>query len=1755
LFAPFAPYFVRDSHDPSASSLVEEYSIVFFAFSLFAFLFEASWSTFTVAGVAVSIPVIIHLLNRRRFKIVEWAAMRFLLQAQKKNSRRMRLEQLLLLLARCLLILLLVLAMASVTPWAESFWRWMNPSGGKGLLASSARTHRILVIDGSMSMSVKVGDKTAFETARELAEKIVTDGGNGNGYSVVMMAAPPKRIVPEPSEDPRKVLNEIKNLRMTHGNADLAATLNTTANLLRASPEKFSAKEVYFLTDMQRSNWLSSRPGDLSSALTTFADLKAKAVFVDVGKEGVSNLAITNLQITEPVATTQTLTPIMATLFNYGDAREEVTVRLFVGKAREKAEDKPLAMREVGSTIVRARRSQQTVVTFPYRFPAPGDYVVQVMAAHDELELDDSRAVVVRVKNTVPVVLVNGKPAAEAFDRATEWLRVALNPFPENKEMPADLVFRPKVLTQSQFANETVGDLSEVDIVCLCDVQMFKPAEIRRLETHVRRGGAVVFSLGKQIDLDAYNETLWKKGSGLLPAKLTGVQSAPAGWFYRLTIDPEADRFDPLRSFQDAAREQLLRPVFNTFVQSEPVRASRGQSPRKILGLAAEAVTGKPTGGLRANAPPGGAAIWEWRPALADSKEERDPDSRALPMVVPGRGRVILITTTLNSDWNRWGPSPAFVPFMNELMFHAAEPRLKERALNVGEGIELHLANSGSIEATIETPRDPLEPLARDEDAIKRKSSQPLAEASVIRFGDTEISGIYKMRLGQSPREYLFAVNVPEAGDDQKQSESNLARTTREELEKAYPEWDLQIVRDLSEVKHAKAITTTTGEVVYAPQGPAIARLLLIGVLILLFTEVVLAWLFGHYSSVAAMQTEPSKITSPLLVWALRVFPWVFFVSLTGVFFVLLHNSITGDFLGFMPESLRAVVERAFGVPPPAPGEGSRWRLDGLAWLGDGRSEGWLTGAIALIGIVVVALIYRQEGSGVGLAMRAMMVSLRAGFLLLLLLVFLPQLRLFFERQGWPDVVILIDDSQSMSTLDIYRDEAIKTAVDSIAAKAELTDEEKAELAKALAARAGVSSASRLRLAQTILTDKNEDWLATLLTRRKVRLHVYRCSTRAARLESATVPEEIAKATKAISTLRADPANDSSQLGTAVRQVLNDFRGSSLSAVILLSDGVTTEGEDLGTVAKYAAQMGVPLFFIGIGDSLEQRDLYLHDLQCEESVFVNDRVIFEVKVTAKGFTNLTVPVTLHEKGKDRVLDKANAVFEPTKQTLKVQLKHRPTEPGEKVFVLRVPVQEGEIDRENNAIERTIHVRESKQIKVLFVEGYRRYEYIYLKTLLERESERLKGNKSITLKVALLDADPDFAMQDRTALRTGFPTPFRNVDVHTRDDDLWSYDVIILGDVDPESKNDNKMNEHLKNIADFVRERGGGLVMLAGERFSPAAYRNSPLKDVLPIDITGERAGELAPEEPILENYRLELTPIGRMHPIFRFVPDEKENEEIWGRLKEFFWYSDGFVPKRAAEVLATHPSLKAANTKSGEKHPLIVQQFSGSGRCMFFGVNEIWRWNWREDQSHYNQFWIQTIRYLARSRISKTELRLDRQTPYRRGEPIKVMVRFPDDEKPPGEKAEVKVTVERKAPGKGGDKETRTLALTRLEGSRASFETLLTQTPEGEYRFFLTEPPTKPRPQAECKVLAPPGEMELLRMSQAEMEQAATISQGKFYTLANYDRLIDDLPAGIRVTVTSGGPPLTVWNMSLLFLLAIGILTTEWLVRKQKNLL
>jgi hypothetical protein len=1708
-------------------------------------VFEAPLVAAALAGGAVAVPVIIHLLNRRRFKVVTWAAMRFLLSAQRKNTRRMRLEQLLLLTVRCLTVLLLIAAMASVTPWAEAFWHRINPEGGVAVSAGGVRRYKVLVVDGSFSMAQRPGrrgdagaeEPSCFEKARALAARMVRESPGGDGFSVVLMAAPPRRVVPEPSEDSRKVAAEVESLKFPHGNADLASTLTAVDSLLQAAPGKFVDKEVYFLTDLQQSTWVARQPAVVAGILQKIQS-RARTVLVDVGQDGVNNLAVTGLALDEDIATPGRATTVVATLQNFGsETREAVRVNLLVGRARAAASDPQFELRPVQEVIARAERGQQVPVAFSYRFPSDGEYLLQVQAENDALDLDDSRSAVVTVKKDVPVLLVNGKQAGQAFDQAAEWLRVALNPF-DGELAPAGVVARPKVIGTAPFADEGQGDLTPYDCVFLCDLPGVTPSEMRRLEGHLRRGGGVVVFLGDQVQPGEYNRVLYRGGQGLLPAALLAKQSATEAYDYQLLPEDEAERESPLRAFQGANdRAALVAARFHRFFQlGEP---TTGAKPRKLLAYAPVAIPGiePKQGAIKSVAPPGGVAALAWNPPVgSDSVGRRNPGD---PAAGRYRGRVVLVNTSANSDWGNWPASPSYPAFVQELLTYASAGRLRERETPVGEALEIFLPNAGAGEATV------LLPDGRSETT----RTLGLEDGAVLRWSDTDLSGVYRATIGAGPREHLFAVNVPVTNETQQASESNLTRTNRDELTKVYPEWEVQVVRDPSQV--VRTVTTAAGlETVEKEQGPQIARRLLLGVLALVLAEIVIAWQFGRHTdpervggaTYVTPQTTSTGIAARATRVALRVLPVVLFAFALAVGVVLLHDAVTGDFLGFLPDTLRRSAESGLGIPEPSEGEGTRWRLEYSSYFWDTATDPWLATVVAASALALTAFAYRRELRGSRRSLRWLLVGLRFGLVLALLAVLLPQLRLWFERQGWPDVVLLIDDSQSMSAVDRYREPAVQ------------------EAAAKLARTAGLSQADRLKLAQLLVTGSEPDWLTALLKRRQVRLHVYHCSNRAHRLQSVTSGEDLATAIEAVKGLSADAGNDSSQLGTAIRQVLNDFRGSSLSAIVMFTDGVTTEGDDIGKAAKYAAREGVPLYFVGLGDAHEVRDVYLHDLRVEDSVYARDRLVFELKLTAQGYTNLTVPVTLYEKGKeDQPLD-TQTVKAETGKPAKVRLTCQPSEPGEKIYVIKTPVQADEVDKENNLLERSVFVREAKLIKVLYVEGYRRYEYHFVKTLLERESDRTKGNKSIDLKVLLLDADPEFSGEDRTAI-SEWPSKT----------ELSAFDVVILGDVDPRPARDPaRLTDHFKDLVEFVNERGGGLLLLAGERFSPVAYRDTPLRDILPVELPADRA-EGAEEAPIPESYRPELTPAGRMHPIFRFSPDEKENDEILGRLREMYWWADGVVAKRAAEVLAVHPKLATRGTDRGDRAaesedagrsdgnaagvPIVVQQFVGAGRVLYLGFDETWRWGFREDQLRFNQFWVQAVRYLARNRVGRIELRVDRQTPYRRGEPIKLTVRFPDDAPPPPPELEVKVVAEKRMPGRPGEAEVRTLQLSKVEGSRASYETVLTRTPEGEYKFWLSQPTAVPKPRAECRVLAPPGEMDRLRMNQAEMERAAEETHGRFYTLADADRVPEELPAGNRVTVRAPGPPFLIWNHAALFAAAMLFLTSEWLLRKEKNLL
>ena len=193
-----------------------------------------------------------------------------------------------------------------------------------------------------------------------------------------------------------------------------------------------------------------------------------------------------------------------------------------------------------------------------------------------------------------------------------------------------------------------------------------------------------------------------------------------------------------------------------------------------------------------------------------------------------------------------------------------------------------------------------------------------------------------------------------------------------------------------------------------------------------------------------------------------------------------------------------------------------------------------------------------------------------------------------------------------------------------------------------------------------------------------------------------------------------------------------------------------------------------------------------------------------------------------------------------------------------------------------------------------------------------------------------------------------------------------------------------------------------------------------------------------------------------MHPLFRFVPDEADNQAIWDRLTPLYWSAGTCQPKPAAEVLAVRGAGGRTGAGSDAAEPLAVQHFAGAGRAMYFGFDESWRWRLREDEARYNQFWLQAVKYLARTRLGRVELRTDKQVPYRQGEPIRVTVRFPDDVPPPDGKTNVQVTAEYIA--RGGEVEAQTLKPAKLPGSRATYEATLTRYVAGPVQVLVGGP-------------------------------------------------------------------------------------------------
>ncbi len=233
-------------------------------------------------------------------------------------------------------------------------------------------------------------------------------------------------------------------------------------------------------------------------------------------------------------------------------------------------------------------------------------------------------------------------------------------------------------------------------------------------------------------------------------------------------------------------------------------------------------------------------------------------------------------------------------------------------------------------------------------------------------------------------------------------------------------------------------------------------------------------------------------------------------------------------------------------------------------------------------------------------------------------------------------------------------------------------------------------------------------------------MRLYLVSNRARLLAEVDRPVDIPPAVEAVRAI--EPMGTQSRLGDGVRQVLTELRGAPPSAIVLLSDGQTTEGEPLSKAAELAARKGVPLFTIGLGSAEPARDIELTELLVDDVVFVDDAVRFQAKLLARGFQGEKVVVRLKELEPGSRDPKTAREIESTEvdapasgQPKRVELVHHPKTTGERTFIMEVDPRPRELQTENNRIERAITVRKEK-LKVLYVDTEPRYEFRYLEEL-------------------------------------------------------------------------------------------------------------------------------------------------------------------------------------------------------------------------------------------------------------------------------------------------------------------------------------------------------------------------------------------------------------------------------------------------------
>ena len=623
-----------------------------------------------------------------------------------------------------------------------------------------------------------------------------------------------------------------------------------------------------------------------------------------------------------------------------------------------------------------------------------------------------------------------------------------------------------------------------------------------------------------------------------------------------------------------------------------------------------------------------------------------------------------------------------------------------------------------------------------------------------------------------------------------------------------------------------------------------------------------------------------------------------------------------------------------------------------LKW--ESEFAGWMLLGFALTALAWVTLTYRRERTSPG--RRVALAVVRCGVIgLVVAMLCRPSLVLQRNRVESSHVAVLVDTSTSMAMRDSYTDEAVAATI---------------ARGAGLDAGADLHAHSRLELLQAAVARDEAAALVRLLEHNAIQLYTF-----SGELEPRSYSDSPATLTPLVEAIRSVKADGmSTDLAQAIRQVIDKAQGRRLAAVILASDGRSTQPTSLKDALDLAAGRQIPIFPLRIGSPDPVRDIEVGPVRAQDGVFVNDIMAIEVQLSFRGLSESTpVDIALVDERNGATVARQTVAIGPTPGSATVELRTKPTHGGATRYRVEATALAGETNTQNNAERVDVVVLEGG-LRILYVEGYPRYEYRYLKNALVRE-------QTMEISGLLIEADEQFIQEGTNPIRRFPDTP----------EELNRYDVVLFGDVDP--RGGWLTTAQMNMLLDFVGNEGGGFGLIAGERASPHRYVGTPLEKLIPVFIDSAFLGRY--DAPLVAGYRPRLTAEGQRSRVFRFAADRAANLTLFDSLPELYWVARTLGPKPGAAVWADHPTMRTATGAM----PVVVSGRYGAGKLFFQATDDTWRWRRHNGELLHDSYWVQVARELMRdaraSQDRRYVLRTDRRT-YAYGEPVRIQVEFFD---------------------------------------------------------------------------------------------------------------------------------------------------------------